>query len=260
MNEPHPYRGFILSAGRTGTVWLAQTLGVKFDDVQFVHEPPPARTELMLGNMRNRLGIGRNFLRKRFLSTREKRVARLLPGNSYVEINPMLCPITDLLGELSMPLNVVHQVRDPRTWTTSILRFKAAGFRRHLIDYIPFATPYPCPRPPGWRKLGPVERTLWRWRYCNEQILKIKPKCDRFALVKYEDIFSDDQAIRHVAMVQILETLRVPPNIDFSSHVIENRINTSQRENSSEQLPDESVVQSICGKLLSQFGYENPKL
>lgn len=185
-------------------------------------------------------------------------MAKLRPEQSYVEINPMLCPVTDLLSELAIPLNVVHQIRDPRTWTASIERFKASGVWRHTIDYIPFATPYPCPRPRGWRKLDMTQRTLWRWRYCNEQILKIKPACHRYSLVKYEDMFCNDESTRRSALANVLETLHLESQVNINSRDVDTRINASPSNPSGNELPDESLVKSICGDLLTEFGYENP--
>ncbi len=237
-------------------MWLVHALSEQFADVEFEHEPYPARRELLLGNMRNYWGVGERLVRRQFLANRRRRWDRLANGQGHVEVNSMLCANIDLLGELGIPLRVVHQVRDPRTWTASMVRFKAAGFRRHLIDHVPFAIPYPVPRPAGWRSLSLVEKTLWRWRYCNEQILRIRPLCERYALIRYEDMFSTDAEVREQAMRLTLETLGLPAE-DLGWLNVETRINPAPTSEKNQGLPDDELTSSICGELLGQMGYES---
>jgi len=259
MNKQHPCRGFILSAGRTGTVWLAQTLSRRFPEVEFLHEPPPARRELVLGNLRNSWGVGGGSLRRMFLATRRKRWSQAA-SQGCVEINPMLCPITDLLEELLVPLRVVHLVRDPRTWAASILRFKASGVRRHVVDFVPFATPYPAPRPAGWKNLAPPGRALWRWRYCNEQIRAIRTACERYTVIRHEDMFSADSEVREQAVRRILDTLDLNAQNELDWFTIDQRVNAAPQAGANEMLPSESQIASICGPLLAAFGYETTAL
>lgn len=258
MSDQQRCLGFVLSAGRTGTVWMAKTLSQQFPNVRFEHEPPPARRELMLGNLRNEWGIGRNLIRKFFLSVRRKRWDRLEPSEGFVEINPMLCSITDLLLELDIPLKVVHVVRDPRSWCKSIMNFKASGFRKLVIDYTPLATPYPTPRPPDWRRMDMKKKSLWRWRYCNERILEIKPQCDSYALIRHEDLFSSDIESRRSCMQTLLQTFDLASNDEELSWLdVSQRENASPGKSTASQFPDEEDVQEICGELLEKFDYQN---
>ena len=54
--------GFVLSAGRTGTVFLSRVLDSKLGGLRCVHEPRPSRLTLMMGNLRNRTGIGTKLI------------------------------------------------------------------------------------------------------------------------------------------------------------------------------------------------------
>lgn len=257
MDFPERDCGWVLSPSRTGTVFLTDALRSRFPQVRFEHEPAPARWELMLGNARNDVGLGKALVRRLFRRARRKRLAQLPPGGKYIEINPMLCPITDLLADVPQPLRVVHMVRDPRTWTPSILSFKASGIRRHVIDLIPFAKPYPSPRPPGWRSLSETERALWRWRFCNEQILQLRPACAQYTLVRYEDLFSADRALQERTLTTLLAGLDLDAGGDLAWFQTNQRINASPRA-AHDLAPAEPQVQAICGPLLEDFGYAAP--
>ena len=250
--------GFVLSAGRTGTVFLSRILDSKLGGLRCVHEPRPSRLTLMMGNLRNRTGIGTRLIHEVFRRALAKRLAHLSPGDRYVEINPMLCPITDVLVALDAPLRVVHLVRDPRTWVRSIRSFKASGLRRHVIDYVPIATPFPPSRPRGWRHLDASQKALWRWRFCNEQILKLRSSSDAYACVRYEDLLGDDAALQQSALRRILRCLELetPENVPWFD--TQTRLNPAPSTLSSEVEVEEAAVQSICGPLLSEFGYESP--
>lgn len=261
MSHPDCRVGFILSPSRTGTVFLAHALRERFPDAVWVHEPWPARAEVMLGNLRNDWGVGGRLLGWLFRYLRSHRfqsAGKSADSGRYIEINPMLCPITDLLPTLDIPLHVVHLVRDPRTWVRSILAFKASGYRRYLIDYIPFATPYPSPRPAGWNRLTPPERALWRWTHCNRRILNIKSQCARYRLVRYEDLFSPTADVRHTALAALLETLGLPEPSDLSWFQTQERKNPAPASPYKHLELDETAVTTICGDLLDEFGYCEP--
>lgn len=242
----------VLSAGRTGTVFLTNLLE-QVSGVHVVHEPFPARYELMLGNMRNDIGIGKSLARKLFLSVRKNRFSNGELGHKYIEINPLMCPLVDLLKELDRPLNVVHMVRDPLSWVKSIDAFRASKFVRPFYPLIPFSTPFPTPRPEGWKQMSHVERQLCRWRFCNEQILSQRPHYARYALVRYEDLFSEQPEVRMENLKKVFETLQVPMDSVDTTDVFK------QRKNSAPNKPiatvDRETVATICGSVSEQFGY-----
>lgn len=243
---------FVLSAGRTGTVFLTN-LFEQLNDVHVAHEPFPARYELMLANMRNDLGVGDSLIRKLFLSTRKRRFAESSQAEKYIEINPLMCPLVDLLKELERPVHVVHMIREPLSWVKSITAFRASRFVRPFYPLIPFSTPFPSPRPAGWQRLSHIERQLWRWRFCNEQIIAQKSHFSRYALVRYEDLFSDEEKTRLESLKRICETLQIPMDSIDPSRAF------GDRKNPSPPRPlvsvEKETVGHICGELASQLGY-----
>ncbi len=245
---------FILSAGRTGTVFLSQLLQQLSPGSLTLHEPFPARYELVLANLRNGTGLGGGLLRWLFKRARQRRLRGLGRHGSYIELNPLLCPLTDLLPELEIPLHVVHLVREPASWARSIVSFGASKHFRAIIDFVPFAKPYPVPRPDGWAALGELERALWRWRYCNEQILALRSRCDSYIIVRYEDLFSADAAQRQAALRGLFSQLPETLEGDLSIVDTSTRVNSAPRFLATAGISD-TALRAICGDLMATFGY-----
>lgn len=244
-----PWR-YILSAGRTGTVFLETFLKAHCPGVTAVHEPSPTRELMMLANFRNQTGIGKRLLARQFERGRRARAAAN-PG-AYVEINPFLCAMTDLLPGGDRPLRIVHMVREPGSWTASMLGFKASTQFRNIVDLIPFANPYPSPRPSGWRQLSHAEKTLWRWHWCNSRIMALKSQTPHYCLVRYEDLFTTDTGRQESALRNILQTLGLDSAGPVDSAAFSERRNPAAAET---EPPDPAIVKLICGDLAAQLGY-----
>lgn len=246
---------FILSAGRTGTVFLADYLRTIGASVHIVHEPWPARWEHVLGNFRNSTGVGSKVLGDVFRRARLRMLAGLGQGECIIEINPLLCPLLDIVWESVAPMQVVHVVRDPRSWATSIASFKASGWRRHFIDSTPFAKPFPTPRPAGWFRLTEVERELYRWTYCNEQIMSLAPKVAQYTCMRYEDLFSADPVTRGDTFSGLLGGLGINPRHAPAVPEINVRLNSSKRDGEAAPLLTSARVEKVCGPLMRLWGY-----
>ncbi|MEZ4316406.1 MAG: hypothetical protein R3F61_02830 [Myxococcota bacterium] len=242
---------FVISAGRTGTVFLTHVIE-QHTGAFCVHEPRGSRSNLVLANFRNLVGPGTPVIRKRFRDRLQRRVDRLPEGTPYIEVNPMLCALTDVLAEQVSPLHVVHLTRHPVGWVRSMRAFKASTKFRHVIDYAPFANPYPVPRPAGWVSASRVEKALWRWRYCNEQLLELAPRCDRYVHARYEDLFHADDAVRLDTLQRILDCvgIEVPPTQAWLAKEPRNPAPPVERVD-----VDPELVRSICGPLLDRWGY-----
>lgn len=247
---------FIVSAGRTGTMFLTQALAHRDAGVEASHEPWPARWELVLGNFRNRTGLGAGALRWLFRRVRGSRLEKLPAAAVSIEINPLLCPLTDLLASEIAPLSIVHLVREPLSWARSMLDFRASGWRRSFIQLVPFAIPWPTPRPDGWSSLAPLERALWRWRYCNERIATLESQAASYCLLRYEDLFAANPAIRSRSFARLHAALGLAPRGDDLMPDISLRLNACPGGHSANQTVTREALHSICGPWPARFGYE----
>lgn len=242
---------YVLSAGRTGTVFLERFLNHHIPGITAVHEPQPSRYQMMLGNIRNDWAIGGGVLKTFFDSSRAKRERKV--SGVYVELNPFLCAIADLIPFPGRRLRVIHMVRDPATWALSISSFKASASFRAAIDYIPFAKPYPSPRPEGWRHLSEYQRALWRWRWCNERIAGIRDVCESYAVVRYEDLFGEDTFVAKAAIETICKNLDLPVPEQVDWETMRKRVNPGP---DSTIVVDSRAAARICGSLAAVYGYE----
>jgi len=241
---------YVLSAGRTGTVFLESFLAQQLSGVTAVHEPSETRWQMMLANLRNDWGLAGGLLRPLFQRSRSRREAAV--AGDYVELNPFLCAMTDLLPWPGRELRVVHMVRDPASWALSIASFKASSAFRPIIDLVPFAKPYPAPRPEGWSRLSEYERALWRWNWCNERILELRGACTVYTLIRYEDLFGPDRGETTAALSKICETLALPIPESFDLTSLETRLNPKP---ASELVIDQDAAARISGDLAGRLGY-----
>jgi hypothetical protein len=240
---------YILSAGRTGTVFISKLFETYAPNIIAEHEPASSRYLMMMGNARNDFGLFKSLTRR---WSRAHQNAHFSKGKKYIEINPFLCPITDTLPRKGCNLKVLHLVRHPADWSRSITSFKASTKLRAVIDYIPFAKPYPAPRPTGWTKLGNYEKSLWRWRWCNSSILTLKDAADKYVLIRYEDLFSEDKTVQMEAILKVFDVFDLPPPSDISDSFLRERVNPSPEIVFSENAKAEK---DICGKLAEELGY-----
>nr|MDJ0980998.1 hypothetical protein [Kiloniellales bacterium] len=117
-----------------------------------------------------------------------------------------------------------------------------------------FAKPYPHPRPKGWAKLNELERALWRWRFCNEQIQTLIPYAQSYTVLRYEDLFARDPERRGAGLKAFLKQLPIDfdgrlPEADFGARA-------NPKPATAERLSiEEARVEAICGELMANFGY-----
>lgn len=249
----------ILSAGRTGTVFLSKLLADLYPQHRVVHEPPTSRRAFMMWNAEASGWLPAGAARRLFSADRSRVLARLADGQLLVEINPFLHPFAPELHELIRPLHLVHMVRDARDWITSMANFKAAGWRRYVIDVVPFArTVHPLARA-EWRTLDTIQRFAWRWRLANEQLRACAGHADHYRLVRYEDLFSGDGSRAQAALHDVLSILPTPPVVPPPAPPWTTRVNPGRSGRTARwqqwPRPTRDRVMEICGPLLESFGY-----
>ncbi len=241
---------YVLSAGRTGTVFLKRLIREFEPTMEVEHEPSPSRHLMMLGNLRNDWGIA-GALTRRWSQAQQRK--RHPGGRNYIEINPFLCTVADTLPMDGRELRVLHVVRHPADWARSITTFKASANLRRVIDYVPFAKPYPSPRPANWRQLGDYEKALWRWTWCNTKIEELKPFTSHYQRIRYEDIFSETPDIRMGALKKLCALFELGNMPQADDPVFKSRVNPTPL---SSDAGNEEAEKKICGPLAETYGYE----
>lgn len=194
-----------------------------------------------------------------FTTNRAHALNRLQGQSIRVEINPFLYPLGDRMDRVIEPLHVVHLVRDARDWIQSMANFGAAGWRRYLIDYVPFARATHPTVKKEWRSLDTISQFAWRWRLANEQLLACGRNAAQYSLIRYEDLFSSDRSHANRSVLRLLSIL--PPQRDSETAVVpwETRVNPGRKGKVGpwQHWPRNTLdeVMQICGPLQREFGY-----
>jgi hypothetical protein len=247
---------FVISTGRAGTVTLAEYLS-RLDPRHLTasHEPWPARWEHVLGNAR-RAGLPIDFaVRSTFRALRRARLGHLSQELLYIEVNPHLASMIELLPELVAPLHMTQIVREPGAWVESILGFGASGWRRHVIEWAPWARPAPVPRPPGWSRMGPGERMLWRWRAINEAIEALRPAAASFECIRFEDLFASDTSTCEAGLAGVHRGLALDhcPSVALLREL--GTLNARAPVAVAGRRVPRPLIEDVCGDLLRRYGY-----
>lgn len=256
---------FVISAGRTATVFLARYLDqVAPANIEAVHEPESSRRVFMLWNA-SRAGVpgAEGLARALFRRARRKVLRRLKATDALrIELNCFLAPLAPVLHETVRPLAVAHVVRHPYDWIVSMGNFRAAGWRRPIIHLVPFARIVHDEARAGWRRMSEIEKLAWRWRAAVESVLACEATADRYVLVRYEDMFAPDAAAPGGALHRVAETLFAERAGEIPLTAARER----QRENAAPEgdIPDwrawseadRAAVNRICGALMERLGYD----
>ena len=250
---------YIFSTGRTGTTLLREFIRKRNPELEIAFEPGPSRQAFILwsAGIRGLMleNAGRNIIYKR----RKEEQLQRNTGQIRIEFDSYLSPLVAEMLDYSISPIIVHMVRHPYSWIRSAENFKAAHWRRFIIDYLPFAKLVPPKARASWSSLNAIEKSAWRWVYYNEKLLECEKSGQNYICVKYEDFISSDSEIRNDTVNKILYML--DPQYDA-----ELEIEWSEKMNESskgridhwQDWPANTLsnVREICGNLMDSFGYQ----
>lgn len=271
--SPAPRNVFILSTGRTGTVYLANLLNQVPDTVS-VHEPKPSRVLIAWSAAFFEGRISLDFMSTALASKRKKLLSEIAGSQMYVESNNFIAGFADVLDELFEDAKVIHIVRDPREFTTSLTnRGDDSGLRRFLNRYVP----YLAYAPPGVkrRKLTAVTRAAYRWNATNEYLDDFgRRNPNQYYRCKFEDVFdkSNPQPL-HELLEQVGLSQEQIDQLDFAAkpHAEQPKFALLDRPDDSANKSKHQIMakwpawsqadckqlDAICGELMKSYGYGN---
>ncbi len=204
-------------------------------------------------------GIGQspNRLAFRIYSASRKRWLKHCQDKIYIEINPFLSNImTDIVESDMAPEGILHIVRHPVTWVTSMIQFGAYSWRRPLVPYLPYVYYRPPYGTKGWNKLSFAQKLAHEWNYRNDQILAASVDSRNYARIRYEDLFQAKdlnealltKTIRDLGFVlNDLDDLEFP---DAPANASQTRVGIQQV--SQEEL---AYIERVTKTLSNRFGY-----
>jgi hypothetical protein len=253
----------IVSTGRTGTKALATHLSAAYANVLALHEPPPTRFTLRRASNKALCGrISKERLTK-VLTRHRRQMLAAMSQSVYVESNPGLSGFLDVLGDVFPRLQILHVVRDPRTYVASAINWGVfSGLKGMLVSLVPYWLPKPQnvrPRPdePSYAKMSGIQRLAWHWKLVNEFLDRGAALYgERYQRVKFEDLFARDGS----GFARFANWAGLPPTGDLAAAANAENVNASKPAGSRkfDQWSEEekNSLLHYCAPLMRAYGYE----
>lgn len=214
------FAAFVLSTGRCGTQWLAETLaGIAPDRILVEHEPLHDRygSRKLLGRP-----VTMPFPEGLPIEVAEHvlRIDRLLETRSFLECgHPCWSAIPLLASHFQDRIRIIHLTRHPVPTCCSWLTHQAfqASPLRHLPAKVllsPFDEGAPFPEYRAeWQSLGPFEKCVYYWTAVNGLALELESELQvPWLRLRYEDLFGGP------GLHSLFDFLELPWNAEFTAH------------------------------------------
>lgn len=246
---------YFVSTGRTGTKFFADYFG-KLTDVYAIHEPKPSRILRMWTNARFEERATKNKMSQVFISKR-KSILRKITEPIYVESNPFIVGFTDIIPEVINNTEIIHIVRDPRTYIRSSLNHgNTHGIKKLLNNHLPYWYPNISKIVDTKQKFTEKEKVAHYWVLINQFLEDSKKSIPKknYHIFKYEDIFSNGNSIEQISQIigskdkQVNSVKKVNKSKD---NVVPQWDSWTKQECKS--------IDSICGELMKKYGYGDEK-
>ncbi len=244
----------VLSAGRTGTKFLAEYLDANYPEVVARHEPKPSRS-LRLASHAHMVGALSRERLVALLRRKRRRHVDPLHATLYVECNPFLSGYADVIGEVWTDPVIIHIVRDPREHVRSSLNHgTATGWKGLGNQFLPYWYP-DVGRILNLKGLGPIGMAAGVWVVMNRLLRDSSQRYRRYCLMHYEKIFDEN----HTGLREICERLGLEYR-DADAAVSPNqRINAARLDVAAPwrdwPSADCQELERVCQPLMAEYGY-----
>lgn len=267
--RPAPRNVFVLSTGRTGTVYLADLLN-QLDGVVALHEPKPSRVLNAWTTAFLEGCVSVDFMTTALASKRRKTL-RGVRADLYVESNNFIAGFADALNEVFEAPTVVHIVRDPRDFVTSLTnRGDDTGIRRLFNKYVPYWAYVPT----GVKKrqLNALSRAAYRWVAINTYLNEYGRTHQNYHFFKFEDVFDKQKPAELIRLLRAigLDTAQID-TLDFAAKARSRQPRFSLLDRPTDSanrskhramadwrewpVADRRTLDAICGPLMRAYGY-----
>jgi hypothetical protein len=250
----------ILSTGRTGTKALAHYFNTSYDNVTALHEPRPSRHLRVLSNRAMAKGMTPADA-VRTLSKARSSLLASLTRPLYIESNWYIYAFLDALRPVfGDRTQVLHVVRDPRTYVPSMLNYGTyKGLKAVATKFLPYWYIRPeqivANPPKRWAQMSEAERLAWHWHVVNKELDRAQGMFGNdYLFMRYEDLFAPDG----FGLAKLLPWIGLPKNVALLEKIRGERVNASTGKSSawSKIDPDaRRAVLDMCGEQMRRYGY-----
>lgn len=251
-------KGFVLSTGRTGTVTLTSILNTD-PNIQAMHEPKPSRIYHIMSDLYLRNKLHREVLAGIYFRSRKR---MLCSNNYYIEINPFMWGMGSVFCYVMNNPSILHVVRDIRTYIVSIMNFKAHGWHRYLIDFIPFWETNVSKIILGidnWDSLSSEEKISWRWVLMNQTIGETEKLTRNYMRIRFEDLFCENEAVQKDILDRISSFFHMKIDKKEIRTLLARKLNSSTKRSiysfESINIQRQESILKIAAPLRKRYGY-----
>jgi hypothetical protein len=266
----------VLSTGRTGTQALAHYFNAAYDNVTALHEPKPTRHFRLMSNRAVAGKLSKDAAVRALVRSR-RRLVEKITRPIYIESNWYLYGFLDALKEVFGNVQVLHVVRDPRTFIPSYLNYGTfSGLKKIAAEFLPYwyLKPEQYEKSPAkrWNQMSEPERLAWHWLVVNREIDRgAELYGEKFLRLRYEDIFPRDKSGDESApaaapsnevppgLTTLLGWLGLAPNGRLLQLMRERKMNASRNRGFPKwrqwDQPAQSAVLAMCGSQMERYGY-----
>lgn len=251
----------ILSTGRTGTMFFADTLRALIPQAQVYHE---AGERSRLINILSHAHLSGLVPINIPLWAWKRVVGADLSAcqkEFYIDSNNHIYALISARPGLYPALKVIHIVRDPRSYVRSHINWSRHRPKSFVANYL---TPFWQPNAfllgemsfYQWSRISRFERFCWIWDYKNRVIEKVKKADIPYLRVRFEDIFGGNNPEEHLN--SILEFIGLPRVRDVH-HRFSNAVNPGKKRTfppwSAWSKEKCTQLQGYCGDTMRRYGY-----
>ncbi len=183
--ETNKQINFILSTGRTGTMFFEDYINKTCTNALCRHEPKPSRRFIPLSNMHYERKISSERFNKAYFTAR-KSLFKVCP-TIYIESSNFMWSGVFSLNKSIENIKILHLVRHPQDYIKSHYDYGFwNGYKRLVRRNIPyFVADLPLSKR---QKKDPIMVLAARWKLINETLMLYK-KTNPYLQIRFEDIF-----------------------------------------------------------------------
>lgn len=254
----------VLSTGRTGTKFLAHLLGNCLPDVEAHHTTAYSRLFNILGNLYLAGLIPESIIISLWKILKQHEI-ELSSASIFLDSNPHLVGLVELIERLYPQPKILHIVRDPRTYVRSHLNWAKHRPQSFIADnWVPFWQPNPVLTDGmsvhKWLTLSKFERYCWVWCFKNQLLRDIGNSGVPYLCIRFEDMLNPSEA--EATFSQIMCFIGGPEVKEDIAELVENTqqpLNaTTRRSFPKWQEWDDATckrLQAQCDPLMTYYGY-----
>ena len=243
LSEHNPF--LILSTGRTGTTWLANTLN-QAQGACVMHEPVPSE-QYDHAQALMRPEVAEQYLTDFRLGEMALRCLMKTPL-VYGEVNSALRRHGSAFRKLVPRMRIIHLVRDGRDVVRS--KMTRTAFTQHDPYYRDLVPPAVDIERLKWCTMNRFEKVCWMWAYDNSYLRK-----EADYTVKFEDVITSFNYFES----RILD----PLGLQLDQRVWEARRRNPENKNKGPQYAgwsqwsdaERDTFVELCGKEMCQYEY-----